>query len=322
MHHELTHVSAPPGLMAASAIGWYFGSVAMAAFGAIALAAGLGSLTTGGRVFWASLIVGLAYGGFGLATYPSIAICISSGSSSSASWPSSAVFARCGGAPLSRARRFSNHPMAVVCFLALWAWQASVPVEREPMHRVVFENALVRVIDAAVPAGTATLYHTHARDNVPVALLSGRTATTLLGGTPVESTVTIGRVTYARGGYTHEVRNVGSTALRFIDVELVGPRAPATGAVIATSPAGHWLEIDNERVRVHRVTVGPGQMVPDHRHEGPILEVIVRGDSVTRDDVPGPVTSGAFAWRDDGGVPVIRNTGPGDFEIVEVEWKP
>lgn len=41
----------------------------MAAFGAIALSAGLGAVTAGGRVFWASLTVGLAYGGFGLATY-------------------------------------------------------------------------------------------------------------------------------------------------------------------------------------------------------------------------------------------------------------
>ena len=41
----------------------------MAAFGAIALSAGLGAVTTGGRAFYASSIVGLAYGGFGLATY-------------------------------------------------------------------------------------------------------------------------------------------------------------------------------------------------------------------------------------------------------------
>lgn len=69
MRQELMKVSAPPDLMAAMNIGWYFGSVAMAAFGAIALTAGLGSVTTGGRVFWASMIVGLAYGGFGLITY-------------------------------------------------------------------------------------------------------------------------------------------------------------------------------------------------------------------------------------------------------------
>ena len=64
MREELTKVSASTDLMASMGIGWYFGSVAMAAFGAIVLSAGLGAVTTGGRVFWASLIVGLAYGGF------------------------------------------------------------------------------------------------------------------------------------------------------------------------------------------------------------------------------------------------------------------
>ncbi len=62
-------VSASADLMASMGIGWYFGSVAMAAFGGIALSAGLGDVTAGGRAFWASLIVGMAYGGFGLATY-------------------------------------------------------------------------------------------------------------------------------------------------------------------------------------------------------------------------------------------------------------
>lgn len=69
MRAELTTLSASPDLVAGLGIGWLFGSVAMAAFGAIALSAGLGAVTSGGRVFWASLIVGLAYGGFGLATY-------------------------------------------------------------------------------------------------------------------------------------------------------------------------------------------------------------------------------------------------------------
>jgi hypothetical protein len=69
MREELMKVSASPDLMASMSIGWYFGSTAMAAFGAIALSAGLGAVATGGRVFHASLIVGVAYGGFGLATY-------------------------------------------------------------------------------------------------------------------------------------------------------------------------------------------------------------------------------------------------------------
>ena len=59
----------------------------------------------------------------------------------------------------------SPHARRVVRHLALAALlsapvtlraQTIVPVEQEPVHKVVFENDLVRVIDAALPVGHAT----------------------------------------------------------------------------------------------------------------------------------------------------------------------
>ena len=107
--------------------------------------------------------------------------------------------------------------LAVLCMPASLRAQTIVPVEQEPAHTVKFENAVVRVIDAALPVGHATLNHTHSRDNVPVAVAGGRVATTLIGGAPVESAVKVGQVSFAVGGYTHVVANVGTTPLHFID---------------------------------------------------------------------------------------------------------
>jgi hypothetical protein len=69
MASELAKTSAPPDLTSGLAVGWYFGSVAMLAFGVIALVAGFSGVPARGSIFWASLAVGVAYGGFGLATY-------------------------------------------------------------------------------------------------------------------------------------------------------------------------------------------------------------------------------------------------------------
>jgi hypothetical protein len=69
MASELAKTSAPEDLTSGLAVGWYFGSVAMLAFGVIALIAGFSGVTARGGIFWASLAVGIAYGGFGLATY-------------------------------------------------------------------------------------------------------------------------------------------------------------------------------------------------------------------------------------------------------------
>jgi hypothetical protein len=199
--------------------------------------------------------------------------------------------------------------------------QPAVLVEHEPMHRIVFENAVVRVIDASVEAGQATAYHTHERDNVPVAVAAGRTSVTPLGGQPVDSPVPLGRVNYAVGGYTHEVRNVGASLVRFIDVELRGPRGTATGG--RCDHKGHVTEIDNERVVVHRVRVVPGRHVEPHQHGGPLLEVVVSGDRIARGHTPASAPiPGSHAWRSDGRVPSIENVGSSGFELVEIEWKP
>jgi mannose-6-phosphate isomerase-like protein (cupin superfamily) len=213
--------------------------------------------------------------------------------------------------------------LAILCVPAPLLAQTIVPVEQEPVHTVVFENEVVRVIDAAVPVGHATLYHTHARDNVPVAVAGGRVATTLIGGGPVESAVKAGQVSFAVGGYTHVVANVGPTPLHFIDVELrtSAPEANTAARAAAAPLTGHTLELSNPRVRVHRVIVAPGKSLETHRHAGPVLEVFVGGEVVVRGAaVSTPVVAGTFCWHDDGAVGAIRNPGRQRYEVVEIEW--
>ena len=52
------------------------------------------------------------------------------------------------------------------------AGTADSPVELsgEPRHHPKFENEFVRVLDVTVPAGDATLWHVHRRDNVVITL--------------------------------------------------------------------------------------------------------------------------------------------------------
>ena len=77
VRHELVEHGTPEGLVATMAIGWLFGSVAMGAFGAIALVAGLG-VPGGGYV--SALIVGLVTFGLGLLNVPGIVMTIFTGS--------------------------------------------------------------------------------------------------------------------------------------------------------------------------------------------------------------------------------------------------
>ena len=47
---------------------------------------------------------------------------------------------------------------------------APVPVEQEPHHHVVLKNDSVLVAHVVIPAGEATLYHTHSHDRAAIHL--------------------------------------------------------------------------------------------------------------------------------------------------------
>jgi hypothetical protein len=193
------------------------------------------------------------------------------------------------------------------------ASSAGVPVEREPHHHVVFENAAVRVIDARLPAGDTTLYHTHTADNVPVVIRGGSMTVQPLGGSPQPASPRTGDASFARGGYTHQIVNVGPEALQFLDVEVHAPAAVTPPDVAV--PAGHEVVLDQPRVRMLRF-VASG---PPHTHARGVLAVVVPRDHEWKNGTPaGAPAPGAYWWLDGGSA---GRTVPNGTEIVEIEVK-
>jgi quercetin dioxygenase-like cupin family protein len=205
--------------------------------------------------------------------------------------------------------------------------QAPVPVGEEPRHHVKFQNKYVRVIDAAVPVGDATLFHTHALDNIPVAISGGRLKTEVMGGGEArESTVATGTVTWAPGSYSHRISNIGETPLRFIDAEILASPGSVPNAPALDKTPGHTLVLENERVRIYRVVLDPGQSTGVHTHVLPGLTVAVSRGQLWR-DVAGRksqtmlVNAGEFQWHGGPRRYSIRNIGTERFESVDIEWK-
>jgi quercetin dioxygenase-like cupin family protein len=205
--------------------------------------------------------------------------------------------------------------------------QQSVPVGQEPRHHVVFQNKYVRVIDARVPPGDVTLFHTHDADNVPVAISGGKMRTELLGGQASESTVESGGVWFAKATYTHKISNIGATPLRFIDAEILAPSGRAASIPpLVDKVAAYKLEIENEKVRVYRVTLGPGETIPLHTHVLPWLEVEVTGGKIAvspqgHNKQIAEVKPGEFRWQDAGETYSLSNLGDKNYVAIEIEWK-
>ena len=177
---------------------------------------------------------------------------------------------------------------------------ATVPVDQEPKHKVVFKNDFIRVLDATLPAGYVTLNHAHAVDNISVTMSNGREGEAALRG--------IGRAGFSKGGYAHTVTNSGPGVMRYIVVEPL--KADRANAVAAVFP-NHTVETENERVRIYRVKVAAGESIETHAHAAGRLEVTVTGPS-------GP---GASLWVAGGENHQLKAGAGAALEIVEIEPK-
>ena len=208
--------------------------------------------------------------------------------------------------------------------------QDAVPANQEPRHRVKLQNEYVRIIDVEVPAGDATLYHTHSLDYPYVMVTDALLKNDVPGKPTVDLKITQGLIGYYRasqGAYTHRFVNAGSGTFRAIGIELLKP-APSSVQVVSPLPdvAGYKTVLDNERVRGYLVSLEPGQSVGPVTLAGPGIRVVLTGGKVEQKGVDGKVatldlTPAQFAWRESTAAQSLTNVGGSKVEIVEFELK-
>ena len=198
--------------------------------------------------------------------------------------------------------------------------QQSVPVDHESKHHLVFENAHTRIFDVVVPPGDSTLYHVHAHDYVYVTFGASKLEAQPLGGAITPLPLADGEVRYTKGPITHRVINRATTPFHNLTIEVLEP----VGVPPAPRTAGDSI-LENDRVRVTRLTLEPGSSVHRQAHPGPWLAVAVNSGSMSiRDgDVIGgaAVKPGWFRWFEPGRGTILGNNGHAKLEVVEIEWK-
>jgi beta-alanine degradation protein BauB len=201
--------------------------------------------------------------------------------------------------------------------------QGPVPVEQEPHHHAVLKNDSVLVIHVILPAGESTLYHTHTRDRVSVALTR-----TMLAQQEINQPEGKPHLTHPGdisaipndAPYTHRLRNLGPATFEVIDVEFFHrPQHPSEKAAAPVAA-------ENGSARVYKWVLAPGASTPMHTHERPYLILAVTpmqlkmrgpdGASMTHE-----VKAGDFHWVDTEVTHSLTNAGTTEGEIVEIELK-
>jgi len=201
--------------------------------------------------------------------------------------------------------------------------QASVPVDQEPMHKVVLKNEHVEVLHVSVPPGLSTLFHTHSRDAAVLDLSETQIRIDVPGNASEVRQNHPGDVSapgYANTPLTHRVNNISQVLFEALDVEFV--KRPDG----VTTKAFEIPAAENGSMRVYKWNLAPAAASPQHTHERPYLiiaatTVDLRMASPDGNAVKHIMQPGDFHWVDSKVTHTLINGGESHVVIVEVELK-
>jgi hypothetical protein len=222
---------------------------------------------------------------------------------------------------------------AAVAALALAgpaAAQTAVPVEETPYHVPVFSNDYVTVLNVFIPPARASGFHRHSLDTLGVLIADTERTTQPLGGAvtipPLRPRGTVSFSFYSREANVHAVNVTGDGPFHNIVVELLQPAASGFTPGSRDGITAYTAVLDNERVRVWRLVLGPGEEAPAVTQTAPGIRVVVQGGEIV-ERVPGRPDramaphAGEFYWQDAGITRAVQNIGTTPIELVEVELK-
>jgi len=204
---------------------------------------------------------------------------------------------------------------------------AQDPAKVDPKHyKVEFENEQVRVLRISYGPGEKSVMHEHPA-NVAVFLTASSGMFTLPDGKTQKTKWNAGDVKWDAGG-KHLPQNVGDKPFQLVLVELKGNPGVAQPPValdpLRVDPKHYKLELENDQVRVLRITYGPHEKSVMHGH--PANVAIFLTESHGKFTTPDGTTrtadwkTGDVMW-DAGGQHLPENTGDRPFQLIVVELK-
>ena len=136
-------------------------------------------------------------------------------------------------------------------------------------------------------------------------------------------------VNFSRGTatpYTHRVGNVGTTPLRFVVTEVKAQSdSSGTPAALDAVP-GHKLIVENERVKVYRITIDPKQSTGIRARTLPWVRVSLSPGTIAvresgKNAVTAEIQAGDYRWHEGATSQSLENIGAAAYEAIEIELK-
>ncbi len=206
-----------------------------------------------------------------------------------------------------------------------------IPVDQSSYHVPSFRNEYLTVLRVYIPGKRTTDYHTHSHDQLCVVVedYPPEAYSQPLGGPPGQprgaARGEASFIAYFNKHYTHRALNPGALPRHSVCTELVGPKPFGFTAATRNVP-GYTQLIDNERMRVWRVILEPGQSVPAITQGAPGMRIVVKGGEIAevlpdRRERSMMLGLGEFYWQETGATRALRNIGTTTVELVEFELR-
>ena len=187
----------------------------------------------------------------------------------------------------------------------------------------IFRNELVAVMELAILPGETEPMHAH-RNYVSVQMSDGTAEVTEEGAAARKVELHRGEVLF-RTPLRHMVKNLGSTEIRAIRIDFLGPGRPgdAPWGNVGLSP-NYKLLFENQFARAYDIRIPAGTKEPQHTHRDRV--VVCLSGAELRHLMPDGRTevstlkTNEVAWRR-GGTHIGQNLGRTDLWVIAIEPK-
>jgi quercetin dioxygenase-like cupin family protein len=174
----------------------------------------------------------------------------------------------------SRFTQGKEADMRRVLFLTLLVMTAPIAFAQDPVkvdaqhYKILLENDQVRVLKIKYNPKEKSVMHEHPA-SVVVFLADAQTKFTLPDGSSTTAGPKAGEVQFSEAA-KHLPENIGNTPVDAVLVELKGkPAMPSTTIAldpVKVDPTRHKVEVENDRVRVLRISFKPHDKTMEHEH--------------------------------------------------------
>lgn len=155
----------------------------------------------------------------------------------------------------------------LLCFAPVAALQDAYTVVPQ-QQTAIYKSAWLRVRHVVYQPGETVPMHEH-KARVVVFLGDAIVRSTTPDGKTTDTTYKAGTVNWSEP-IRHTLKNLGSTPLDAVEVELLGPHPDTpqsfTGDPTKQDPDHFQVVFENDRVRVFRYRLAPGDFSPMHDH--------------------------------------------------------